>query len=81
MAATEPTDELGNGVIGKSVSQGEAVEKADLARTWARISGATAAAAEHAPAAGPSTAAAAEAIREIGHELLSLPLHFLFICS
>lgn len=59
----------------------EAVEKADLARTWARTAGAPAAAAEHAPAAGPSTAAAAEAIGEIGHELLPLPLHFLFICS
>lgn len=48
--------------------------------TWACAAGPTSATASiHAPTAGSGPAATTKAVREVGHELLPLPLHLLFV--
>lgn len=59
------------------------LDRRAFSRTWARTSGtpSSATTAKHATTAcSGSTATTAETVREVGHELLALPLHFLFVC-
>lgn len=51
-------------------------------RTWAGTSGTPSATAttEHASTTSSRSTAAAKTVREVGHELLALPLYFLFVC-
>lgn len=59
------------------------LDRRAFSRTWAGTSGTPSATttAEHATTArSGSTATTAETVREVGHELLAFPLHFLFVC-